>query len=46
MSSAETQGKMCECRGGIAELRNFKEEITRLKCDKLELLKQNCVSKI
>ncbi|XP_044739245.1 rap1 GTPase-activating protein 1 isoform X2 [Chrysoperla carnea] len=39
MSSAETQGKMCECRGGIAELR---QEITRLKCDKLELLKQNC----
>lgn len=49
MSSAETAAKACSvcqeqpmCAVGINE--SLVQEITRLKCDKLDLLKQNVVS--
>lgn len=46
MSSAETPSKGCslclEGEGKAAE--SLRQEVTRLKCDKLDLLRQNVVS--
>lgn len=42
MSSAETQTQKCECRGSAADI--LRQDVTRLKCDKLDLLRQNVVS--
>ena len=46
MSSAETHDTTrCISKDGIAENENLRMEVTRLKCDKLDLLRQNVVSK-
>lgn len=46
MSSAETHDTTrCTSKDGIAENENLRMEVTRLKCDKLDLLRQNVVSK-
>lgn len=45
MSSAETHDTVrCTTKGGIAENESLRTEVTRLKCDKLDLLRQNVVS--
>ncbi|XP_018359939.1 PREDICTED: rap1 GTPase-activating protein 1-like isoform X3 [Trachymyrmex cornetzi] len=42
MSSAETHDTTrCTSKDGIAENENLRMEVTRLKCDKLDLLRQN-----
>ncbi|XP_043260824.1 rap1 GTPase-activating protein 1 isoform X1 [Colletes gigas] len=42
MSSAETHDTArCTAKDGVLENENLKMEVTRLKCDKLHLLKQN-----
>jgi len=46
MSSAETHDTTrCTSKDGIVENENLRMEVTRLKCDKLDLLRQNVVSK-
>lgn len=46
MSSAETHDTTrCTSKDGVAENENLRMEVTRLKCDKLDLLRQNVVSK-
>lgn len=49
MSSAETpSGKpcslCCDAQNGDSRVEGLRQEVTQLKCDKLELLKQNVVS--
>lgn len=53
MSSAENGNKTCSvCQDrpgsetGIPGDNSLRQEVTRLKCDKLDLLKQNVVSRI
>ncbi|KAK0179290.1 hypothetical protein PV327_005055 [Microctonus hyperodae] len=42
MSSAEThETTRCNVKDGINEMDNLRQEVTRLKCDKLDLLRQN-----
>ncbi|XP_014472718.1 PREDICTED: rap1 GTPase-activating protein 1-like isoform X2 [Dinoponera quadriceps] len=42
MSSAETHDTArCTTKDGVAENENLRMEVTRLKCDKLDLLRQN-----
>ncbi|XP_011705662.1 PREDICTED: rap1 GTPase-activating protein 1-like [Wasmannia auropunctata] len=42
MSSAETHDTTrCTSKDGVAENENLRMEVTRLKCDKLDLLRQN-----
>jgi len=46
MSSAETHDTTrCTSKDGVVENENLRMEVTRLKCDKLDLLRQNVVSK-
>lgn len=46
MSSAETHDTTrCTSKDGVVENENLRLEVTRLKCDKLDLLRQNVVSK-
>lgn len=46
MSSAETHDTArCASKDGIVENDTLRMEVTRLKCDKLDLLRQNVVSK-
>ena len=45
MSSAEThEAARCNAKDGANETENLRLEVTRLKCDKLDLLRQNVVS--
>lgn len=45
MSSAETHDTArCTTKDSVAENENLRMEVTRLKCDKLDLLRQNVVS--
>lgn len=45
MSSAETHDTTrCNAKDGAAETETLRMEVTRLKCDKLDLLRQNVVS--
>lgn len=45
MSSAEThETTRCNVKDGINEMDNLRQEVTRLKCDKLDLLRQNVVN--
>ena len=45
MSSAETHDTArCTAKDGVLENENLRMEVTRLKCDKLDLLRQNVVS--
>lgn len=45
MSSAETHDTTrCTSKDGVVENENLRMEVTRLKCDKLDLLRQNVVS--
>lgn len=45
MSSAEThEAARCNPKEGANETENLRLEVTRLKCDKLDLLRQNVVS--
>lgn len=47
MSSAETHDTArCTTKDGVAENENLRMEVTRLKCDKLDLLRQNVVSDV
>ena len=44
MSSAETHDTTrCTAKDGVLETENLRMEVTRLKCDKLDLLRQNVV---
>lgn len=44
MSSAETHDTTrCTTKDGVLETENLRMEVTRLKCDKLDLLRQNVV---
>lgn len=46
MSSAETHDTTrCTSKDGVVENETLRMEVTRLKCDKLDLLRQNVVSK-
>lgn len=46
MSSAETHDPArCTSKDGVVENDTLRMEVTRLKCDKLDLLRQNVVSK-
>lgn len=46
MSSAETHDTArCTSKDGVVENDTLRMEVTRLKCDKLDLLRQNVVSK-
>jgi RAP1 GTPase activating protein 1 len=46
MSSAETHDTTrCTSKDGIVENETLRMEVTRLKCDKLDLLRQNVVSR-
>lgn len=44
MSSAETPNKHCSFCDNDSRIPPLRQEITDLKCDKLELLRQNVVS--